>query len=101
MMAASAKFVSAGTRVKVKDACSVPQWSTWDDDGQRTSTPVKRRLQKLFFAGDRRIQGRVLYVANESERDRMRSLGRVKVEIRDSAGSSIVITAGVEHIVAE
>lgn len=98
MMGASAKFVSAGTRVRIKAATAVPTWSTWDDDGQRTSTPVKKRLQKQFFAADRRIQGRVMYVANESERDKMRSLGRVKVEIRDQAGSMLVITAPIDNI---
>lgn len=101
MMAASAKFVSVGTRVRIKDPGAVPVWSAWDDDGQRTSTPVKKRLQKQFFSGDRRIQGRVMYVGNEAERDKMKSLGRVKVEIRDQAGSMLVITAPVDNIHAE
>ena len=33
-----------------------------DDDGQRTSTPVKKRLQKLFFRGDKRVHAEVVYI---------------------------------------
>lgn len=97
-MVGSGNHVSAGTRVRVKDAIPVPTWSTWDDDGQRTSNPVKKRLQKQFFSGDRRIAAEVIYIGSESERDRLRSNGRVKVQIRDSAGSMIVITAPVESL---
>ena len=76
----------------------VPTWSTWDDDGQRTSTPVKKRLQKQFFAGDKRVSAEVVYITNESERDKLRRSGRVKVQLRDPAGSLIVITAPIEAI---
>jgi hypothetical protein len=93
MVASGGKFMSAGTRVRIEAPGPVPNWSTWDDDGQRTSTPVKRRLQQLFFNGDRKIQAEVVYVGNESERDRLRNLGRVKVQLRDPAGCMIVLTA--------
>lgn len=99
MLASAGKFLSAGTRVKVRGGGPVPSWSTWDDDHQRTSTPVKKRLQKMFFGGDRKIQAEVVFIANESERDRLRSQGRVKVQLRDAAGSSIVVTAGSEDLV--
>ncbi len=94
------KFVSAGTRVRVKEAGSVPQWSEWDDDGQRTSAPVKKRLQRLFFAGDKRIGAEVVYISNESQREKLRTLGRVKVQLRDPAGSMIVVTAATENLAA-
>lgn len=97
-MLASAKFIAAGTRVKVASPVSVPSWSTWDNDGGRTSTPVKKRLQQLFFRGDRRISAEVVYIGSESERDKLRSNGRVKVQLRDPAGSMVTVTAPVDNI---
>ncbi|MBI5864180.1 MAG: hypothetical protein HZB38_06705 [Planctomycetes bacterium] len=98
-MLASSKFVAAGTRVRVRDAGPVPSWSEWDCDGGRTSTSVKKRLQKQFFSGDKRISAEVLYISNESERERMRGKGRVKLQIRDAAGSLLVISACAENLV--
>ncbi len=95
-MKVSAASIASGTRVKVKDPMAVPEHSTWEDDGQRTSTPVKRRLQLQFFAGHKSVAGEVVYVSNESERDRLRQRGMCKVQIRDAAGSMIVITAPTE-----
>lgn len=97
-MLATGKFVSAGTRVRIREGGPVPVWSEWDNDGGRTSTPVKKRLQKQFFAGDKKISAEVVYISNESERDKMRNLGRVKVQIRDSAGSMLVVTAPVDNL---
>jgi hypothetical protein len=98
MAQATGKYLSAGTRVKVTAAGPVPAWSTWDDDKQRTSTPVKKRLQELFFKGDKRILAEIIYIANESERLRLRDENRVKVQLRDSAGACIVITADSENL---
>jgi hypothetical protein len=92
--------LAAGTRVKVKTPGSVPQWSVWDDDKQRTSNPVKKRLQQLFFRGDRRISASVVYIGNESLRDRLRSRNQVKVEVRDPAGACIVILADSQNLTA-
>ncbi|MBW7904130.1 MAG: hypothetical protein LC135_13680 [Phycisphaerae bacterium] len=100
MMVASGKFISAGTRVRVREAGPVPTYSTWDDDGQRTSTPVKKRMQKAFFGGDRRIQAEVIYIGNESERERLRAKGLAKVQLRDSAGCMVVVTAEVASLIA-
>ena len=97
-MLATAKFVSAGTRVRIRDGGPVPNWSEWECDGGRTSTPVKKRLQKLFFSGDKKLSAEVVYVSNEAERDKLRNLGRVKVQIRDAAGSMLVVTAPVENL---
>jgi hypothetical protein len=92
------KLPPAGAKVRVVEPGPVPQWSEWDEDGQRTSGPVKKRLQRMFFLGDKRIQAEVLYLGNESERDKLRNLGRCKVQIRDSAGSMIVITADATNL---
>ncbi len=92
------KFIAAGTRVKVSSPISVPSWSTWDNDGGRTRTAIKKRLQQLFFRGDKRISAEVVYIANESERDKLRGDGRVKVELRDQAGTMITVTAPVDDL---
>lgn len=94
------KSMAAGTRVKVKKPGAVPVDSTWDDDGQRTSTPVKRRLQQLFFKGDKRVSASVVYVSSETLRARLKNRKQVKVELRDAAGASIVIVAPSENLIA-
>ncbi|WP_320046806.1 hypothetical protein [uncultured Ilyobacter sp.] len=94
----TARALGAGTRVKVQEAGPVPEWSSWDDDGHRVSNSVKKRLQQLFFSGDRRVSGQVVYITRESEREKLRRHGRVKVEIRDSAGSSVIITADTTNL---
>lgn len=96
----SARALAAGTLVKVKAPVSVPQWSKWDDDGQRTSNSVKKRLQMQFFKGDRRVQARVVYVSSEHERFKLKKNGHLKVELRDPAGVSITILAATEQVVA-
>jgi hypothetical protein len=98
MITTAGKHLPAGTRVRVSQPGPVPCWSTWDDDGQRTSSSVKKRLQRLFFSGDRKIHAEVVFIPSESERDRLRSLGRVKVQVRDPAGSSIVVTADATEL---
>lgn len=94
----AAKFISAGTRVKVAKPITVPTDSTWDSDGGRCSTPVKKRLQQLFFKGDKRISGEVVYVGSEDVRTRLKNKGLLKVLIRDAAGSMITITAPAESL---
>ncbi len=91
--------INAGARVRVRKPGPVPEWSTWDDDGQRTSTPVKKRLQQLFFRGDKRVTAEVIYIGNESLRDRLKSKGQLKVELRDPAGASIVILAEATNLI--
>lgn len=83
----------SGTKVRTIMSMEVPQWSTWDDDRGRVSTPIKRRLQSMFFKGDNRVSAEVMYVANETEREKLRRLGRVKVRIRDLSGASVIVTA--------
>jgi len=93
------KYLAAGTRVKVDEPTEVPQWSECDDDNGRTSVPTKRRLQQLFFRGDKKVQAEVVYIANESLREKLRRLGRVKVRVREPSGSMVVFTAAVDRLV--
>ncbi len=90
---------TAGVKVKVREPGTVPVWSEWDDDHQRTSTTVKKRLQQLFFQGDKRLAAHVVYIANESLRDRLRAKGQVKVEVRSPSGSSLVMLAEASNLV--
>jgi uncharacterized protein YhfF len=87
--------LASGTRVRIRESMDVPQWSEWDDDKGRASAPTKRRLQQLFFKGSKKVTGEIVYVAKESERDKLRRIGRCKVRIRDSSGAAVVITC--EH----
>ncbi len=99
-MMKSSKHVSAGTRVRVAKPGPVPHWSTWDDDRQRASTAVKKRLQEMFFGQDRRIQAAVVFIGSESQRDELRRKNQVKVELRDAAGSRVVIVADALNLEA-
>ena len=97
-MKQAATYISAGSRVRVIQPGPVPVTSKWDDDRQRSSPSVKRRLQTLFFKGDRRIHSQVVYIGSESIRERLKQKNQVKVELRDAAGSSIVITAEADNL---
>jgi hypothetical protein len=92
------KEIASGTKVRVVKASEIPQWSEWDDDGGRSSTQVKRRLQQLFFKGDKKVNAEVVYVAKETDRERLRKLGRCKVRLRDVSGSCVVITADTANL---
>ena len=83
----------SGTKVRTTQPMEVPLWSIWDDDKGRVSTPIKKRLQTMFFKGDKKVSAEVMYVSNETEREKLRRLGRVKIRIRDISGASVIITA--------
>ncbi len=85
--------------MKVRRPGAIPEWSTWDDDRQRTSNAVKKRLQHLFFRGDRRIQASVVYVASEALRAQLKAKKQVKVQLRDPAGASVVILADADNLI--
>jgi len=93
-----AKHLAAGTKVRVHSPMSVPAWSIWDDDKGRTSTPVKKRLQASFFKGDRKVVAEVMYISRESEREKLRRKGHVKVRVRDASGTCVVFTAENEAL---
>ena len=84
---------AAGTRVKVSAPMEIPEWSRWEDDRGRVSTPVKKRLQSAFFKGDRKVNAEVLYISKEGEREHLRRQGRIKIRARDASGSAVVFVA--------
>jgi hypothetical protein len=93
------KTFAAGTKVRVCESMDVPEWSEWDDDKGRTSGGVKKRLCQLFFRGDKKISGEIVYIAKESEREALKRKGQVKVRIKDQTGSMITITADPSKLV--
>ena len=93
------KHLAVGTKVRVAVAMDVPEWSTWDDDKGRTSASLKKRLQQSFFRGDKKITAEVMYVPKETEREKLRRKGQVKLRIRESSGAMLNITADPEKLV--
>jgi hypothetical protein len=91
--------VAAGTKVRISESMDVPHWSEWEDDKGRTSVPTKRRLQQLFFRGDKKVNGEVVYIAKESEREGLRRLGQVKVRVREASGATVTITVEASKLV--
>lgn len=98
-MGGGTKHITAGTRVKVIEPMSIPTDSVWDRC-ERTSNPVKKRMQEMFFKGDKRISATVVFITGETERARMKRKELTKIELRDAAGSSITITTPVTSIKA-
>ena len=91
--------LAAGTRVCVSTPMDVPEWSSWDEDRGRVSTPVKKRLQGAFFKGDRKVSAEVVYIPHETERERLRRLGRLKVRARDASGTAVIFVAEAQALV--
>ena len=86
-------YLGVGAKVRIIEPMDTPDWSTWDDDKGRTSATIKKRLQSMFFQGNKKIQAEVLYIARESERARLRRKGQIKLRLRDASGSMLNITA--------
>jgi hypothetical protein len=93
------KYMAVGSKVRVSEPMEVPDWSTWDDDRGRTSSSVKRRLQAAFFRGDRKVSAEVVYISRESEREKLRRQGRIKLRVREPSGAMLSITADPSHLV--
>lgn len=87
------KTFPVGAKVRIKSPTSVPDWCEWDDDAGRSSTSVKKQLQKKFFDKNTKLSAEVMYIAKESEREALRKKKRIKIRLRDPSGSSIIITA--------
>ncbi|MGQ9648898.1 MAG: hypothetical protein ACUVXJ_02185 [Phycisphaerae bacterium] len=92
------RYLAVGSKVRIAEPMEVPEWSTWDDDHGRISSQIKKRLQTLFFKGNDKITAEVVYVAKESEREKLRRLGRIKLRLRDQSGCALVITADPRHL---
>jgi len=87
------KHLGVGSKVRVVEPMGVPQRSTWDDDHGRISPTVKRRLQTQFFQGNPKVSAELVYVPKETEREKLRRQGLVKIRLRDPSGATLTITA--------
>lgn len=87
------KHLAAGTKVRVAEPTDVPAWSTWDDDRGRTSATLKKRIQAMFFRGNRKITAEVLYVGRESERAKLLRKNQIKLRLKEASGIILNITA--------
>ena len=93
------KNFPAGTKVKVIKSMEVPHYSTWDDDRGRISTPAKKTLLQRFFEGSQKIAAEIVYVSKESERNKLKKAGQIKIRLRESSGATLIITANPEILV--
>jgi len=92
------KQLAAGVKIRVITPGEPPPWSEWEDDHGRTAPPVKKRMQQMFFRGDRKIAAEIVFIGSESERDELRRKGRVKVRLKEAAGTVLVITADAANL---
>ena len=95
----SNKHFAVGAKVRVAEPMDVPEDSKWDDDHGRVSPSLKKRIQAQFFRGDRKLMAEVMYIAKESEREKLRRKGLIKIRVRDPAGSALVLTADPSKLV--
>lgn len=90
-MALESKTLTVGSKVRVAQPMDAPDSIEWDDDGGRTSGLLKKRLIASFFKQDKRITAEVVYIAKESEREKLRRKGLVKLRLRHQSGSMLNI----------
>ena len=94
------KFLAVGTKVRVAEPMDVPENSSWDDDHGRMSASLKKRMQAMFFRGDRKLAAEIVYVSKESDRERLRRKGLIKIRVKDKAGCMLTLTADPSVLVA-
>ena len=87
-----------GSKVRIKTPTLVPDWSVWDDDKGRCSASVKKKLRQDFYMKNIKLSVETVYIAKETEREKLRKLNRTKVRIRHPNGSSIVLIVDLENL---
>jgi len=92
------KSLIVGAKVHVAQPMDAPDGIEWDDDHGRTSGLLKKRLISSFFKQDKRIVGEVVYIAKESEREKLRRKGLVKIRLRHQSGSMLTITCEPRYL---
>lgn len=90
--------ISPGTKVRLIAPMEVPLWCQWDDDRGRVSNHVKQTIRDRFFKCDNKLTAELIHVPNETQREKLRKLGRAKVRIRTPAGETIVIVVDIDKI---
>lgn len=88
----------SGTPVKVITPGPPPPGVEWDDDKQRTSGPVKKRMVEMFFRGDKKLRSEVAWIVSESARDELKRKGLMKVKVRESSGTTLTFTVPAANL---
>lgn len=99
-MALESKTLTVGSKVRAAQPIDAPEGIQWDDDGGRTSGLLKKRLIASFFKQDKRVAAEVVYIAKESEREKLRRKGLVKIRLRHQSGSMLNITVDPRYLTA-
>jgi hypothetical protein len=89
---------SGGSKVKLVAPMEVPTWCECDDDRGRVSNHVKQMIRERFFKADGKLTAEVVHVASETEREKLRKLGRTKVRVRMPSGDTITITVELDKL---
>jgi hypothetical protein len=89
---------SGGSKVKLIAPMAVPVWCEWDDDRGRVSSHVKQVIRERFFKADTKLTAEVVHVASETEREKLRKLGRTKIRVRMPSGDTITITVELDKL---
>ena len=82
--------LSTSTKVQVTDPGSPPNNVEWVRD-IHINPRTRKQLIEGFWKRKRGISGQVAYVANESDRTRLRKEGKLRIQIRDPSAQAITI----------
>jgi hypothetical protein len=91
--------LSTGSKVRLAAPMAVPDWCEWDDDRGRVSNHVKAIIRERFFKADTKLTAEIVHVSKETEREKLRKLGRAKVRVRMPSGDTITITVEADKLV--
>lgn len=82
--------LSTSTKVQVAAPGSPPNSIEWVRD-IHVNPRTRRELIEGFFKRKRGISGVVAYVANESDRIRLRKEHKLRIQIRDPSAQTVVV----------
>ncbi|MEP0845114.1 MAG: hypothetical protein HRF43_20620 [Phycisphaerae bacterium] len=87
---------TAHTKVKPAQPGPPPEDVKWVKD-IRLNPRTRKQLIEGFFGDHRGIFGHVAYVANESDRERLRKEGKLMVQISDLSAQHVTIIAPMRY----
>ncbi len=82
--------LSAASPVRISEPGPPPADVGWVRD-IRLNPRTRRQLIEGFWKGHKNVSGQVAYVANESDRDRLRRKGMIMINLRDVSAQKVTI----------
>ena len=82
--------LSTSTKVQVANPGSPPNNLEWVRD-IHINPRTRKQLIEGFWKRKRGVSGQVAYVANESDRERLRKEGKLRILIRDPSSQTITV----------